>query len=297
MDLSAVSAGTAARLVAAGLDPDLVADVIARTVAEDLDGGVDITSVSTVPAEQRSTVTFGARADGCLAGLDIACAVVETVCGPGNVTIERVKSDGDRVRTGDVIARVTAPTRRMLTAERTALNLLCHLSGVATATSMWVDAVAGTGAIIRDTRKTTPMLRRMEKYAVRCGGGQNHRMSLSDAALVKDNHIAAAGGVRNALARAKALGGHMRVIEIEVDTLEQLAEALPLAPHCILLDNMSLAELREAVTLTAGRAVLEASGNVRLETVGDIAATGVDVISVGALTHSARRLDLGLDVT
>ncbi|MFM9132201.1 MAG: nicotinate-nucleotide diphosphorylase, partial [Actinomycetota bacterium] len=178
MDLSPVSAATAARLAAAGLDPAQVAGIITRTIEEDLDGGVDVTSVSTVPAAQRSTVTFGARADGCLAGLDIACAVVEMVCGPQDVTIERARSDGDRVRKGDVIARVTAPTQRMLTAERTALNLLCHLSGVATATARWVDAVAGTGAVIRDTRKTTPMLRSLEKYAVRCGGGQNHRMSL-----------------------------------------------------------------------------------------------------------------------
>ena len=301
MDLSAVSAGTAARLVAAGLDPDLVADVIARTVAEDLDGGVDVTSVSTVPAGQRSTVTFGARADGCLAGLDIACAVVETVCGPGNVTIERVKSDGDRVRTGDVIARVTAPTRRMLTAERTALNLLCHLSGVATATSMWVDAVVGTGAIIRDTRKTTPMLRRMEKYAVRCGGGQNHRMSLSDAALVKDNHIAAAGGVREAFALIRAAAADLP-IEIEVDTLDQLRTAIEAGADVVLLDNMPPAVMREAVAIAAahreatGRDVLlEASGGLTLDNARAVAETGVHFISVGGLTHSSPILDIGLD--
>ncbi|NBU38889.1 MAG: nicotinate-nucleotide diphosphorylase (carboxylating), partial [Actinobacteria bacterium] len=169
-----MSAETAGRLRSAGLDPERVAAIIVATVEEDLDGGVDVTSVSTVPATQRSIVTFGARAAGCLAGLDIACAVVEIVCGADNVTIERVKSDGDRLQKGDVIARVTAPTQSMLTAERTALNLMCHLSGVATATSKWVDAVSGTGAVIRDTRKTTPMLRTLEKYAVRCGGGQNH---------------------------------------------------------------------------------------------------------------------------
>ena len=301
MDLSAMSAGTAARLAAAGLDPDLVADVIARTVAEDLDGGVDVTSVATVPPAQRSVVTFGARADGCLAGLDIACAVVETVCGPGNVTIERVKSDGDRVRTGDVIARVTAPTQRMLTAERTALNLLCHLSGIATATSRWVDAVAGTGSIIRDTRKTTPLLRRMEKHAVRCGGGQNHRMSLSDAALVKDNHIAAAGGVREAFALIRAAAADLP-IEIEVDTLDQLRTAIDAGADVVLLDNMPPAVMREAVAIAAAHrdssgkdVLLEASGGLTLDNARAVAETGVHFISVGGLTHSSPILDIGLD--
>ena len=301
MDLSVVSAGTAARLAAAGLDPDLVADVITRTIAEDLDGGADVTSESTVPAGQRSTVQFGARADGCLAGLDIACAVVEMVCGAGNVTIERVKSDGDRVRTGDVIARVTAPTRRMLTAERTALNLLCHLSGVATATARWVDAVAGTGAVIRDTRKTTPMLRRMEKYSVRCGGGQNHRMSLSDAALVKDTHIAAAGGVREAFALIRAAAADLP-IEIEVDTLDQLRTAIEAGADVVLLDNMPPAVMRVAVAVVAahreatGRAVLlEASGGLTLDNARSVAETGVHFISVGGLPHSSPILDIGLD--
>jgi nicotinate-nucleotide pyrophosphorylase (carboxylating) len=226
---------------------------------------------------------------------------VETVCGPGNVTIERVKSDGDRVRTGDVIARVTAPTRRMLTAERTALNLLCHLSGVATATSMWVDAVAGTGAVIRDTRKTTPMLRRMEKYAVRCGGGQNHRMSLSDAALVKDNHIAAAGGVREAFALIRAAAADLP-IEIEVDTLDQLRTAIEAGADVVLLDNMPPAVMREAVAVVAahreatGRDVLlEASGGLTLDNARAVAETGVHFISVGGLTHSSPILDIGLD--
>ena len=301
MNLSQMSAETAGRLRSAGLDPERVAAIIVATVEEDLDGGVDVTSVSTVPASQRSIVTFGARAAGCLAGLDIACAVVEIVCGADNVTIERVKSDGDRLQKGDVIARVTAPTQSMLTAERTALNLMCHLSGVATATSKWVDAVAGTGAVIRDTRKTTPMLRRLEKYAVRCGGGQNHRMSLSDAALVKDNHIAAAGGVEQAFGLIRANAAHLP-IEIEVDTIDQLRTAINAGADVVLLDNMPPTVMREAVQVVAahksstGHAVLlEASGGLTLDNAKDVAETGVHFISVGGLTHSSPILDIGLD--
>ncbi len=301
MNLSQMSAGTADRLRSAGLDPVQVASVIVATVEEDLDGGVDITSVSTVPATQRSVVTFGARAAGCLSGLDIACAVVEIVCGADNVTIERVKSDGNRLQKGDVIARVTAPTQSMLTAERTALNLMCHLSGVATATAQWVDAVAGTDAVIRDTRKTTPMLRRLEKYAVRCGGGQNHRMSLSDAALVKDNHIAAAGGVEQAFGLIRANAAHLP-IEIEVDTIDQLRTAINAGADVVLLDNMPPAVMREAVqVVTAHRAstghavLLEASGGLTLDNAKDVAETGVHFISVGGLTHSSPILDIGLD--
>lgn len=301
MNLSQMSAETAGRLRSAGLDPERVAAIIVATVEEDLDGGVDVTSVSTVPASQRSIVTFGARAAGCLAGLDIACAVVEIVCGADNVTIERVKSDGDRLQKGDVIARVTAPTQSMLTAERTALNLMCHLSGVATATSKWVDAVSGTGAVIRDTRKTTPMLRTLEKYAVRCGGGQNHRMSLSDAALVKDNHIAAAGGVEQAFGLIRANAAHLP-IEIEVDTIDQLRTAINAGADVVLLDNMPPTVMREAVQVVAahksstGHAVLlEASGGLTLDNAKDVAETGVHFISVGGLTHSSPILDIGLD--
>ena len=299
--LHSISADTSARLTAQGLDAAWVADVIARTVREDLDGGTDITSEATVPAGQRSVVSFGARADGCVAGLDVAVAVVETVCGAENVTVQRSASDGDRVVRGTVLLRVTAPTRSMLTAERTALNLLCHLSGIATATSQWVEAVAGTGAVVRDTRKTTPMLRPLEKYAVRCGGGQNHRMSLSDAALVKDNHIAAAGGVRAAFAAVRTHAAGVP-IEIEVDTIEQLREAIDAGADLVLLDNMPPAVLREAVEVarahraSTGRAVLlEASGGLTLANAHDVAATGVDFISVGALTHSSAVLDIGLD--
>ncbi|MGA1363040.1 MAG: carboxylating nicotinate-nucleotide diphosphorylase, partial [Ilumatobacteraceae bacterium] len=240
-------------------------------------------------------------ADGCIAGLDVAVAVVETVCGAEYTSVERLVADGDRVSAGAVLMRVTAPTRRMLTAERTALNLLCHLSGIATATSKWVDAVAGTGAVIRDTRKTTPMLRPLEKYAVRCGGGSNHRMSLSDAALVKDNHIAAAGGVREAFAAVRTHTAGLP-IEIEVDTIDQLREAMGAGADLVLLDNMPPAVLREAVEVArahrgaTGRAVmLEASGGLTLANAREVASTGVDFISVGALTHSSPVLDIGLD--
>ena len=301
MNLHRMSDHTAGLLTGAGLDHEYVQDIINRTVLEDLDGGIDVTSVATVPAAQLSTVTFGARADGCLAGLDIACAVVETVCGAANVTIERVKSDGDRVRKGDVIARVKAPTQTMLTAERTALNLMCHLSGVATATSKWVDAVAGTGAVIRDTRKTTPMLRRMEKYAVRCGGGQNHRMSLSDAALVKDNHIAAAGGVEQAFSLIRTAAAGLP-IEIEVDTVDQLQTAINAGADVVLLDNMPPDVMRQAVSVAAAHrsatghdVLLEASGGLTLDNAKAVAETGVHFISVGGLTHSSPILDIGLD--
>ena len=301
MQLHRLSSGLSDRLAASGLGPEYVAEVIRRTIEEDLDGGIDVTSVATVPAEQRSVVTFGARAAGCLAGLDVAAAVVETVCGPQASTFERVKNDGDRVAKGDVVARVEAPTQLMLTAERTALNLLCHLSGVATATARWVDAVAGTGAVIRDTRKTTPGLRRLEKYAVRCGGGQNHRMSLSDAALVKDNHIAAAGGVEAAFSRVRGIADGLP-IEIEVDTIEQLKVALAAGADVVLLDNMAPAMMREAVTIAAAHrestghgVLLEASGGLTLENSRAVAETGVHFISVGGLTHSSPILDLGLD--
>ena len=301
MELHELSPDTRQRLENQGLDHDYVAKVIRDTVSEDLAGGIDVTSVATVPVEQRSVVTFGSRATGCIAGLDVAAAVVEMVCGASASAFQHVKHDGDRVLMGDVIARVEAPTQYMLTAERTALNLLCHLSGIATATSQWVDAVAGTGAIIRDTRKTTPGLRSLEKYAVRCGGGQNHRMSLSDAALVKDNHIAAAGGVEEAFSKVRALAATLP-IEIEVDTLDQLRVALNAGADVVLLDNMAPAVMTEAVAISAehekatGRAVLlEASGGLTLNNARSVAETGVHFISVGGLTHSSPILDIGLD--
>jgi nicotinate-nucleotide pyrophosphorylase (carboxylating) len=302
MQLHEMSKQTHDRLVGAGLDPQYVADIIRHTIAEDLDGGIDVTSVATVPIAQRSIATFGARAQGCVAGLDIAAAVIEMVCGASASSFEYKKQDGDRVVPGDVLARVEAPTQLMLTAERTALNLLCHLSGVATATAQWVDAITGTTAIIRDTRKTTPGLRALEKYAVRCGGGQNHRMSLSDAALVKDNHIVAAGGVAEAFEKVRALAATLP-IEIEVDTLEQLAVAIQAGADVVLLDNMAPAVMSEAVLIAqhheaaTGHAVLlEASGGLTLSNAKDVAATGVHFISVGGLTHSSPILDIGLDL-
>ena len=302
MQLHEMSQQTHDRLVGAGLDPNYVADIIRHTIAEDLDGGIDVTSVATVPLAQRSIATFGARAHGCVAGLDIAAAVIEMVCGASASSFEYKKKDGDRVVPGDVLAQVEAPTQLMLTAERTALNLLCHLSGVATATAQWVDAIAGTTAIIRDTRKTTPGLRALEKYAVRCGGGQNHRMSLSDAALVKDNHIVAAGGVAEAFEKVRELAATLP-IEIEVDTLEQLAVAIQAGADVVLLDNMAPAVMSEAVLIAqrheaaTGHAVLlEASGGLTLSNAKDVAATGVHFISVGGLTHSSPILDVGLDL-
>jgi nicotinate-nucleotide pyrophosphorylase (carboxylating) len=224
------------------------------------------------------------------------------VCGASASSFEYKKQDGDRVVPGDVLARVEAPTQLMLTAERTALNLLCHLSGVATATAQWVDAITGTTAIIRDTRKTTPGLRALEKYAVRCGGGQNHRMSLSDAALVKDNHIVAAGGVAEAFEKVRALAATLP-IEIEVDTLDQLAVAIHAGADVVLLDNMAPGVMAEAVliaqrheTATGHAVLLEASGGLTLNNAKAVAATGVHFISVGGLTHSSPILDIGLDL-
>lgn len=302
MQLHQLSTQTHDRLVVAGLDANYVAEIIRHTIAEDLDGGIDVTSVATVPISQRSIATFGARAHGCVAGLDIAAAVIEMVCGATASSFEYKKKDGDRVVPGDVLAQVEAPTQLMLTAERTALNLLCHLSGVATATAQWVDAITGTTAIIRDTRKTTPGLRALEKYAVRCGGGQNHRMSLSDAALVKDNHIVAAGGVAEAFEKVRALAATLP-IEIEVDTLDQLAVAIHAGADVVLLDNMAPAVMAEAVliaqrheTATGHAVLLEASGGLTLNNAKDVAATGVHFISVGGLTHSSPILDVGLDL-
>ena len=302
MDMYSLTNETGALLVAGGLNPLYIEDVIENTILEDLDGGIDVTSVATVPFEQRSTATFGTRADGCVSGLVIAAAVIEMVCGPHASSIDYFHNDGERVHAGEVLMKVVAPTRLLLTAERTALNLLCHLSGIATATASWVDAVAGTGAIIRDTRKTTPGLRALEKYAVRCGGGQNHRMSLSDAALVKDNHIVAAGGVAEAFAKVRALADSLP-IEIEVDTLEQLQVALDAGANVVLLDNMPPAVMKEAVnisqrhTTSTGHAVLlEASGGLTIGTARAVAETGVHFISVGGLTHSSPILDVGLDL-
>ena len=261
-------------------------------LAEDLQGGEDLTSVSTIPAEAVSTADFTARKAGVLAGIDMVKAVLEEV-GLSDISIK--KSDGDAISAGDVLLTVTGNTRAILLAERTALNFVGHLSGIATETSKWVAAVAGTKCEVRDTRKTTPGYRQLEKYAVRMGGGTNHRMSLSDAALIKDNHIAAAGGVSQAFSAVRS-AFPSAPIEIEVDTLEQLREVLPLKPDLVLLDNMAPAACKEAVEIVAGSTKLEASGGISLDSARAYAESGVDYIAIGALTHSAAVLDIGLDL-
>ena len=285
-------------LVDAGLDPDALAGLVRHAVVEDLMGGVDVTSTATIDADQRSAATFGARGTGVIAGLPVVAAVIETVCGDRASQFRALVPDGTLVEPGTKIAEVSAPTRLMLTAERTALNLVCHLSGVATSTRRWVDALQGTSAVVRDTRKTTPGLRALEKYAVRCGGGTNHRMGLSDMALVKDNHVAAAGGITEAYRRVRQLEATIPV-EIEVDTLDGLREAITAGADEVLIDNFTLDDMREAVAIRSvmNPAVrLEASGGLTLESARAVAVTGVDLIAVGELTHSARILDIGLDL-
>lgn len=275
--------------------PDVILEPIVRlALLEDLAPAGDITSDSAVSSAAALHAVLRARQAGVVAGLDAALLSLRLV--DPSVVVSVSLGDGAAVEAGGVIAEFRGAARSILMAERTMLNFMGHLSGIATLTREYVRAVAGTRARITCTRKTTPGLRALEKRAVRLGGGINHRFSLADAVLIKDNHIAAAGGVRAALERAQSAAGHMRVIEIEVDTLAQLREALPLRPHCILLDNMDLDSLREAVALAGENVVLEASGNIRLDTVRPVAETGVGYISVGALTHSAPRLDLGLDV-
>jgi nicotinate-nucleotide pyrophosphorylase (carboxylating) len=273
--------------------PDLLVEPVVRAaLVEDLGRAGDITA-ALIDADVRLNAAFVARGSGRIAGL--ACLRLAIRALDPAARIEGLIADGHDAEPGQAIARVEANARALLTAERTALNLLGRLSGVATLTRAYVRAVEGTKAIIVDTRKTTPGLRALEKYAVRCGGGMNHRFGLDDAILIKDNHVAAAGGIAQVLTRAKAVAGHLTPIEVEVDTLEQLAQALPFAPTVIMLDNFSLEDLRRAVAITAGRVRLEASGGVTLDTVRAIAETGVDAISVGALTHSAPVLDIGLD--
>ncbi|GAB3151242.1 L-aspartate oxidase [Microbispora hainanensis] len=277
----------------AGLDPDAVLGLVRTALEEDLAGGQDVTSVATIPAGQRAVADVVARKEGVVAGLAVAETVFRQAAGP--VEVERHASDGDRVRPGDVVMTVRGATRDLLTMERTALNFLTHLSGIATQTRRWVDAVEGTGARIRDTRKTLPGLRALEKYAVRAGGGVNHRMGLHDAALIKDNHVVAAGGVAEAFrAVRQAFPGVL--IEVEVDHIDQIEPVLAEGADEILLDNFTVDQLAEAVRLVAGRARLESSGGLTLEAARAVAETGVDYLAVGALTHSAPALDLGLDL-
>jgi len=283
------------RLAAAGLEPAQVASIVEAALDEDLAGGTDVTTGATVRPGTRGTADLAARSAGVVAGLPVAALAFWLAPGGAEVTVTFRAADGDRVRPGDPVLTVSGPVGAILTAERTALNLLCHLSGVATLTRQFADAVAGTRARIRDTRKTLPGLRALQKYAVRCGGGVNHRMSLSDAALIKDNHVAAAGSVGAAFAAVRRAAPGLPV-EVECDTLEQVAEALEAGADLILLDNFSVAGLAAAVRLTAGRAKLEASGRITVDTAAAIAQTGVDYLAVGALTHSAPVLDIGLDL-
>jgi nicotinate-nucleotide pyrophosphorylase (carboxylating) len=282
-------------LVAAGLDPAAVHTAVAAAVEEDLpSGGDDVTSASTISADARGTADFAARESGTVAGLAVAAVVFDYVMGAEVEIADRI-ADGTRVVAGDVVMRVSGPVRGLLTAERTALNFACHLSGIATATAAWVDALAGTRARVLDTRKTLPGLRALQKYAVRCGGGVNHRFSLSDMAMVKDNHVIAAGGVVPALEAVRA--AHPQVpVEVEVTDLGQLKELLDAGCERILLDNMDDATMAEAVRITQGRATLEASGGLTLERAREVAQTGVDFISVGALTHSVVVFDIGMDL-
>jgi nicotinate-nucleotide pyrophosphorylase (carboxylating) len=274
--------------------PDLLIQPIVRAaLAEDLGRAGDVTAQATIPADARFAAVFAARKPGVAAGLDCVRLTIAELDPTADFRL--LAADGEAIGAGAKLAWVEGNARALLSAERTALNLLGRLSGIATLTRAYVDAVAGTQARIVDTRKTTPGLRALEKYAVRCGGGVNHRFGLDDAILIKDNHIAACGSVAEAVRRAKAYAGHLMKVEVEVDGLDQLDAALEHGPDVVMLDNFSLDDLREAVRRASGRAVLEASGGITLETVLGVAETGVDVISVGALTHSVSVLDIGLD--
>ena len=289
------TAGVDARSALVGPDLADLRRVVATALEEDLRYGPDATTAATVPADAVAAAAFTAREPGVLAGLPAVREVLDEVV--GDYEVLETRADGDRLAAGDSALTVRAPVRGLLTAERTALNLLCHLSGVATATAAWVDAVAGTGARIRDTRKTLPGLRLLEKYAVRCGGGVNHRLGLGDAVLIKDNHVAAAGSVGAALEAARAAAPDLPY-EVEVDTLEQLDEVLALGTELVLLDNFDVERTREAVRRRGDRpTLLESSGGLALANARAYAETGVDYLSVGALTHSVRALDLGLDLS
>lgn len=291
-----LSPPTRAGLEQAGLEEADVVRVVSTALAEDLRYGPDVTTDACVPPGARTTAVVRVRSAGVLAGLPVAEAVLDQV-GAGELAVRTHRNDGQRVGPGDVVLTASGPAVPLLRAERTLLNLLCHLSGVATETRRWVDAVAGTGAAIRDTRKTLPGLRLLQKYAARCGGGTNHRLGLGDAALVKDNHVASAGGVRPAIhavrAHAPGIG-----LEVECDTVEQVREALDAGARNILLDNMSLPDLRASVAAasTVPGVTLEASGGLTLDRARAVAETGVHYLAVGALTHSAPALDLALDL-
>lgn len=277
------------------LAPHVVAKAVADAFEEDLGRAGDITSAATLPETARAKAAMVARQAGTICGLAIAAQAFFDLA--PDISIVAHARDGDRVQSGATLLDIDGPARAILAAERTALNFVGHLSGIATLTARYVDAAAGTKLRICCTRKTTPGLRALEKYAVRCGGGFNHRFGLDDAILIKDNHIAVAGGVGPALERARKASGHLVKVEIEVDTLDQLRQVLDTGlADAVLLDNMNPGQLREAVALNAGRVTLEASGGVTLDSIAAIAASGVDYASSGALTHSAPNLDVALDI-
>jgi nicotinate-nucleotide pyrophosphorylase (carboxylating) len=291
-----MNAAVRSALEAAGLEPADVSRVVAAALEEDLRYGPDVTTAATVSASVIATADVAARVAGVVAGVPVALAVLDAA-GLPTAGFCVVRGDGATVAPGDVVATIEAPLRGLLTAERTLLNLMTHLSGIATATRAWTDAMAGMGCVVRDTRKTTAGLRLLEKYAVRCGGGQNHRLGLGDAALIKDNHVVAAGGILAAIDAVRAAAPGL-ALEVECDTLEQVGQALDAGCDLILLDNMDLADLRAAVSLTRSHpgVRLEASGGLTLANARDVAATGVDYVAVGGLTHSSPALDLGLDL-
>lgn len=287
-----ISASLVNELEAQRLDISEIENLIARAFAEDIKDGDDKTTIATIAESQISTARMRARKGGVVAGVYIAGAVFENV---GLTEIKYLKRCGDAVDAGETILEVTGNTRNILRSERIALNFISHLSGIASLTKKWVDEIAGTGAVIRDTRKTTPGLRQLEKFAVRMGGGENHRMNLSDGAIIKDNHIAAAGSITEAIAKVRNAFPGMPV-EVEVDSLEQLKEALKSNPEIVLLDNMNIEMTKAAVELTKStQTLLESSGGLALTNVRSYAETGVDYLAIGALTHSAPILDIGLD--
>jgi nicotinate-nucleotide pyrophosphorylase (carboxylating) len=295
LELGAVHRDHAAALSAAGLDPAEIEVVVRRALEEDLAYGPDVTTDSTIPVRAQATGEIVPRSPGMLAGIPLAAAVFDLV-GRGEVEVELLAADGTAARPGEAVLSVAGPARALLTAERTALNLIGHLSGIATLTRHWVDAVTGTAAAIRDTRKTTPGLRALEKYAVRCGGGVNHRMGLGDGALIKDNHVLAAGGITAAVEAIRRTAPGIP-LEVECDTLDQVREALAAGVQLVLLDNFGLDDTVAAVSLARGTGCrLEASGGLTLERARAVAETGVDYLAVGALTHSAPVLDLGFDL-
>ena len=298
---AALSARTRELVETSGLPLELVLDRVRVALDEDLAHGPDVTSEATVPAEQQMVATMTARRPGVVAGLATALVTLDLVAGPERWRLLDVVGDGASVKPGDVVLRVQAPTRELLTAERTMLNFVCHMSGVATLTARWVEAIAPV--VVRDTRKTLPGFRELDKYAVRCGGGSNHRMGLGDAALVKDNHVASAGSVAAAVAAVRARDAQVP-LEVECDTLAQVGEAIAAGVDLVLLDNMPVAQMREAVALAASRGLrtgdrvvrFEASGGLSLDQADALRTSGVDYAAIGALTHSAPVLDLGLDV-